>query len=191
MKIPNNWQGAKKQESFNKIVPGGYIARIMNVDESEDGNRIKVSYDIAQGEFKDYYAQQYERWGGTWRGNSNIFVTTQDGDVTNAFSNFIYCVEESNRNFAWDWDERKLKGKMVGIVLREREWKAPDGEVKILMDVDKWLTVADIANGNFKVRDIRKLTNTDTKKTSNNNNRRKSDPFKDTKFDINDNDLQF
>ncbi len=180
MRKPSKWQGAKKSESFNRLVPGGYVVTIMNVEEYRD-NCLKVSYDIAEGQFKNYYSKQYEQWGGTWRGTSYQAVESRSGDVLASFSNFIYCIEASNRGYTWNWDERTLKGLKVGIVLREEEWINNEGEVKTTLKLDEWKTIADISNGNFKVKDTKKADKPQTNKQVNNN----------TNFNVDDNDIQF
>ena len=157
MRKPSKWKGAQKASSdFERLVPGGYVATIMNVEEYKT-NCLKISYDIAEGKFKGYYAQQYEQWGGTWRGTQYQAVETKQGDVLASFSNLIYCIENSNRGYTWNWDERTLKGLKVGIVLREEEYIGNDGEVHTSLKVSDWKTVADISNGDFKVRDPKKI----------------------------------
>ena len=159
MKIPNNWQGAKKQ-SYDRPKPNGYIVKIMNVKEevSKNGNcYLKIAYDFAQGKYKDYWLKRYDASGGSWKGNLIMWHLTDNGEASSAFSNFIYCVEESNNGFVWDWNEAKLKNKQIGVVLREHEYIGSDGNVYTGLKADKWLTVADIANGNFKVKPIIRL----------------------------------
>ena len=40
------------------------------------------------------------------------------------------AVEESNPGYQWNWDENTIKGKKVGIGIREEEYEANDGSVK-------------------------------------------------------------
>lgn len=182
MRKPSKWQGAKQASAdFEKLVPGGYIATIMNAEEYGN-NCLKISYDIADGQFKGYFANQYDRWGGTWRGTQYQAVEARNGDVLASFSNFIYCVEDSNRGYVWNWDERTLKGLRVGIVLREEEWINNDGEVRTSLKVSDWKTVSDIKDGNFTVRAPKKAEAKQNKK---------SHTSRTSTFDISDNDIQF
>lgn len=189
MKKPNSWQGAKKSTSFAGIEPGGYVCRIMNA-QMHNENCLKISYDIAEGPFKDYYRKQYEQWGGTWRGNHYQSVESKDGSTVLAgFSNLIYCIEESNKGYVWDWDERKLKGKMLGIVMREEEYipssGAHAGEVRTIVKSDTILTVEDIRKGDFKVKECKRLQEGSKAQTQ-------PDTFSSMQtVNINDDDIQF
>ena len=57
------------------------------------------------------------------------------------FKGFITAVEESNPTFKWDWNEQKLKGQRIGVVLREEEYipqQGPNaGKVKTRLIVDE------------------------------------------------------
>ena len=66
----------------------------------------------------------------------------------------IFCIEESNAGYTWEWDERTLKGKIVGVLFRNREWE---------MDTDQgyktgwttecctFITADDVRNDKFKM----------------------------------------
>lgn len=183
---PMNWQGGKKHETqeFERLTPGGYVFTIMNAIAHGD-NCIRLSYDIKGGKFDGYFRKQYDQWGGTWRGTEYQAIMKKNGDPLPSFENFIYCVEASNRGYTWAWDEATLKGKLVGAVLREEEWINDQGEVKTSLKVDEWKTVADISNGNFKVREVKKVDKPQTQTIQlrpqvNNDN-----------FNIDDSDIQF
>jgi hypothetical protein len=68
------------------------------------------------------------------------------------FKAFIEAVGQSNQGFAWDWNEKQLVGKWVGIVTREEEYTSNSGELKTRIVVDQVLPAADIMNGNYTVR---------------------------------------
>ena len=41
----------------------------------------------------------------------------------NSFNGFIYSIEDSNPGYTWDWNETMLKGKMIGVLFRNKEWE--------------------------------------------------------------------
>lgn len=191
MRKPQNWQGAKKATSFEALRPGGYIIKILNAEEY-GSNCLKLSYDICEGEFKDYYKKQYDQYGGKWKGTCYQAVETKKGDVLSSFSNMIYCFENSNRGFVWDWDERKLKGKYVGVTLREEEYIAQNGQyagtVRTSVKVDTFETVDDIKSGDYRVRECKRLQ--ENSKANNNDLPEFAENAKPS-FDIDDSDIQF
>ena len=72
------------------------------------------------------------------------------------FKAFIEAVGQSNQGFAWNWDEKMLVGKWVGIVTREEEYTSNSGELKTRIIVDRVLPVSAIMNGDFVVQPIKR-----------------------------------
>ena len=137
---------------------GGYVAKILNaeVKEYDWGEVLVISFDIAEGEHKDFFAKQYKsdtsedkKWKGNFRINvpqeSNQYFESQK----RSFGNAIACIEESNNGYHWAWDESTLKGKMVGVLFREREWEW-EGKSGITTECCTFCSVDDIRSGNFK-----------------------------------------
>lgn len=138
---------------------GGYVAKILNaeVKEYDWGEVLVVSFDIAEGEHKDFFAKQYKsntsedkKWKGNFRINvpqeSNQYFESQK----RSFGNAIACIEESNNGYHWAWDENTLKGKMVGVLFREREWEW-EGKSGITTECCTFCSVDDVRSGNFKI----------------------------------------
>ena len=118
--------------SVEKLPVGGYVITIKSVkyeDKSEKGkaDNIIFAFDIAEGEYKGYYAKRFEadtnedkKWKGTYR----LSVPTDDGSQNDGyaksrFKGFMTSVEESNPGYKWNWDEQTLKGKMLGAAVGE------------------------------------------------------------------------
>ena len=148
----------KRSVSGNDPLPvGGYVAKIMNAEVKEYnwGDVLVVSFDIAEGEYKDFFANQYKantNEDKKWKGNFRINVP-QEGNQwfdsqKRTFGNAIACIEESNAGYHWDWDEAKLKGKKVGVLFREREWEW-EGKSGITTECCTFCSVDDVRSGNF------------------------------------------
>ena len=157
----------KRTEGFKAIEPGGYVCKIMNAEvlPYSWGEVLKLDFDIAEGEYKDYYFNQYQNNTNEdkhWQGNIRITVPDESNQYYESqkkkFGNMIACIEESNSGYAWDWDEKKLKNKMVGLVFGNEEysfngyegWKA---KAKLFVSVD------DIRNNKFSIPKDKPLKN--------------------------------
>lgn len=138
---------------------GGYVAKIMDatVISYDWGDVLKVDFDIAEGEYKGFFATDYrnntnddKKWRGTYRINipneSNQYFDSQ----RKSFNNFIACLEETNSGFHFDWDESKLKGKGIGVLFRNKEWEY-NGSTGWTTECCAVTTAKDIREGNFKL----------------------------------------
>lgn len=151
MKEIKNFEEVKENVDSQRPAPGGYIARIVNVEDEPNKEYLLVSFDIADGEFKNYYRGLYDAfnfWGGT-------FYRSYKEKALSMFKGFITSVEKSNRGYVWNWDESTLKGKYVGVILQEEEYEAQSGydagQIKTKLTVSKVVDVQTIKDGKFKV----------------------------------------
>ena len=149
----------KKSVSTNEPLPaGGYVAKILNakVDEYSWGEVLVISFDIAEGEYKDFFRKQYNentREDKKWKGNFRLTVPQEGNQYyegqKRTFGNAIWAIEESNPGYHWDWVEAALKGKMVGVLFRNFEWEM-NGNSGWSTECCTFVSVEDIRNGNFK-----------------------------------------
>jgi hypothetical protein len=70
----------------------------------------------------------------------------------------LACIKESNSGYHWDWDEAKLKGKMVGVLFRNFEWEMNDN-TGWSTECCTFTTVDDIRQGKFKMPKDKPLKN--------------------------------
>lgn len=156
-----SYNGFKPERtSTREILPaGGYVAKIMDatVISYDWGDVLKVDFDIAEGEYKGFFATDYrnntnddKKWRGTYRINipneSNQYFDSQ----RKSFNNFIACLEETNNGFHWAWDETALKGKGIGVLFRNKEWEY-NGSTGWTTECCAVTTAKDIREGNFKM----------------------------------------
>ena len=149
----------KKSVSANEPLPaGGYVAKILNakVEEYSWGEKLVISFDIAEGEYKDFFSKQYKentREDKKWKGNFRLTVPQESNQYFDsqkrAFGNAIWAIEESNPSFRWAWDENALKGKMVGVLFRNYEYDI-DGKQGWSTECCTFVSVEDVRTGNFK-----------------------------------------
>lgn len=155
---PRDWDTAQAYTGESRqLPPGGHIAKIMSMrqETSQSGKpMIAVGFDIDEGgEYDGFYRQLYQarraqspnaRWGGVIR----FMLYGKDGVSTNGFfKGFIGSVEESNPGYRWDWDERGMAGKKVGLIFREEEYRAQDGEIRTSVKAFQARSVKTILDG--------------------------------------------
>jgi hypothetical protein len=154
---------AKKSAAGREILPAGnYIAKILKAEEQATADNrmyIVLSFDIIEGDFKDFFRKDYNSqdpaYGvAKWRGGFRLWEPTGDGSekdgwTKRTFNNLIACVEESNPGYHWDWNEQGLKGKMIGVMFRDKEWEF-DGKTGWTTECGALCSIEDIRSGKAK-----------------------------------------
>lgn len=150
----------KKIEPASDPLPaGGYVAKILDAEEKEYswGSVLVISFDILEGEFKDFFKQNYKantREDKKWKGVYRLTVPQESNQWYDSqkrtFGNAIACIEESNNGYHWNWDEKALKGKTVGVLFRNFEYDV-EGNTGWSTECCSLASVEDIREGNFKM----------------------------------------
>lgn len=164
MKKPSNWNDVKAAGERVKLPAGGYEAKIINAKVvSYDGSngsyeRLEIAVDITAGEYKDYYKQDFDsntRDDKKWRGVARFYVPTDDGSEKDEYTKSVLksvtdALEDSNKDYHWDWDETKLKGLKVGILVRDKEYEI-DGKHGFSPEIFRFTDINRIKEGKFTV----------------------------------------
>lgn len=141
-----NWDNieAKGMEDFKNLPIGAYECIIkdarINHNEENGKDTLKISIDIASGEYKDYFLKSYEndtRIDKKWNNNAVKYLAFE-GDNVAFFKGFITCVENSNPGYTWDWNENKLKDKKICGVFLYEEYQKQDGTHGIKVRLNKF-----------------------------------------------------
>jgi hypothetical protein len=164
MKAINNFENVQATTGeFNRPSANGYIIEIIGVKDvpldeaTQKGDYLKIDYDIAAGEFKGYYTEQNEKFGGEWFAS---FIRSYKEKALGMFKHFTNCVEDSNAGYTWNWDEKSLVGKLVGVVMQEEEYIKKDGSIGTRLKVKDIKTVEQIRKGDFKIPPVKKVEQT-------------------------------
>ena len=119
------------------MLPAGpYVAKIINVkiDGEEPDQRLILRLDIAEGEYAGFYTKKYKadeerknsQYPLKYKGDLYIRIPNKynpnslypESDIRN-FNDAMYRIEQSNPGYTWDWNERGLIGRIVGVNVRE------------------------------------------------------------------------
>ena len=131
MKQFKGYDEAKKAAQYSgaKLPEGAYVCKIAGTryvpaPESGKSDIIEVYFDILEGEYKNFFKTQFDNNPSEdkkWKGKKNIYVPFDDGSekdewTKKTFAKWTNALEDSNKNYTWDWDETKWKALDVGIV---------------------------------------------------------------------------
>lgn len=142
-----NLASVEEIKEYKTVTPGGYVCGITKVEDLTDKEYIKVEYDIAEGDNKNYYRELFDS-KGFWGGK---FIKSYKEKALPFFKAFITAVTKSNKGFVWNDDEKTLVRKLVGLVLAEEEYQANDGSIKNRLYVAQVHSVDKIRSGDFIV----------------------------------------
>lgn len=196
MKKPNNYDKAQEYTPAKKLPAGAYICQIMNVEEQTNdyGTKLILAFDIVEGEFKDFYKEQYgsqTQEDKKWKGNFRIACPDDNAEENDwklrMLKSSIHKFEDSNQGFHWDWDEQKLKGLKVGILVRDKEYDY-EGRHGFWSEPFALIAVDDVKNGNFDVPETKYL---DANNNSNNASASTGDGFMNIPDNVDDGGLPF
>lgn len=171
---------AKRSSGFAQVPPvGHYVGEIQGVktEDSFDHSRenIVLMLEITEGQYAGQYHKVYEEqkesFGDSVMYKGSLRLTPPiDGDepwVREKFEDQICCIQESNADYHWDWDEKKLKGLKVGFSVRTLKYTGQDGSQKETTEIARLQSIDDVRAGKLKIlkERVKKPTNTAKKAT--------------------------
>jgi len=115
----------KEQVEFELLPKGAYVIKLLSVKEEESSNKnsryLKMAFDIAEGEYKDFYKKVFDnntKEDKKWPNDAVLYITSPADNseqwIIDNFNKFMTAVEDSNKDYHWNWDENTLKNKLVG-----------------------------------------------------------------------------
>lgn len=164
MKRIENWDNIKESTGFQRLPAGGYIVKILNATDVPDKEYLRIAFDINEGDHKGFFGEQFKndnREGKKWP-NAGTFIRSYKHSAEAMFKGFANALENSNKGYKFDFDETKLKNKLVGIVLADEEYQNQKGQVRTRTYVSAVRSVDTIKNGDFTVPELKKLDATKT-----------------------------
>lgn len=136
-----------------RLPAGGYICGIVGVTDNEGKEYLDINYDIVEGDFKGYYKKLNETFPSWWGGR---LIRSYKDKALPFFKAFITSVEKSNQGYKFKESEyAKLKGKKIGLVLSEEEYKGNDGTIKTRLYVSAVHSVGAIKSGEYEIKPLK------------------------------------
>ena len=165
MERPADFDSVQSFGEFTPLPAGGYICRIMGVEEtqakSSGAPMIKISLDIANGEFKDYFKNMYlsdtrtdKKWSYSAVVNQLVYDTNGNNSTNRGFKTFITAAEESNPGFHTVWGNgfaQCFKDRLIGAIFGREEYFGTDGKYHWSTKAQTFRSIETIRKGDFKV----------------------------------------
>lgn len=164
--IGRNMSNVNAAGNYPRPTPGGHVMRIDTVKNIPQKEQLEICLDFVTGELVNYCREIKDRFG-FWPARC---TKSYKDKALPFFRSFIEAVQASNEDTTGlvigdfeDIDETKLVGKVVGVVVGEREYDGNDGTRKKGLDWynASFVSVEDIKSGNYHVPDLR-ITGTNT-----------------------------
>ena len=131
MKV-TNWTeiNAATPGGRSKLPAGGYVIKILKVEDVESKEYLRITYDIAEGEYKDHYAE--DTGANEWR---HQFVRSYKDSAATFFAQFLQAITASNADFdlaKWQkvCNPYELEGLILGSIWRDDLYTNDRGEDK-------------------------------------------------------------
>lgn len=164
MKAINNWDKVQAVKEGRPLPAGGYIVKIVGAKEvaydANDGSsfsKLEIALDICEGEYAGFYEADFKlqtQEDKRWRGVLRQYIPKEDGSdqdewTKSSLKGLTSAIEDSNAGYHWDWDETKLRGKIVGCLFRMEEWEF-EGKTGWKAQPFKFIPADQVRKGDFK-----------------------------------------
>lgn len=157
-----NWDEIPDVQEYDRPKPGGYIATICDyqdvdqLDQYGKGQYLKIFWDFAEGPLAGSLNDAFRRMGYWF--HYGTFIRSYKLKALSFFKAFKTCLEVSNPRYTFNTRNLDaMKGKRIGIVLGEEEYRKEDGTVGTRLYVAAVRSVKAIQDGDFKVPALKKL----------------------------------
>lgn len=164
MKPYANYQPRKSAGARETLPAGGYVCRIEGAKEESYNTRsgemrvLVLAIEVVEGPYAGFWKKDFDantREERKWRGVFRLNVPRDDGSEMDgwtkaAFDNFAWAVQESNPGYVWAWDEKTLKGKLLGVLYRNKEWEWED-KTGWTTEACAAASVQEVREGKFKI----------------------------------------
>ena len=179
MKRIENWDSIVESTSFKRLAPNGYICKILKVEDHPEKEYLKIYFDIVKGDDKGYFKKQYDgdtRKERKWP-NAGTFIRSYKDSAASMFKGFTNAVEKSNKGYQWNFDEKTLVNKVVGLIIADEQYQNQKGQVRVRNYVAAARSVETIEKGEYEIPALKELTTTKATTAPAN------DPITDTDFE--------
>ena len=154
----STWDNAAEYSDYTKLPAGGYVCSITDVEDVSEKEYLSITYDIAEGIYADYYSNEWGR-SNPW---THRFIRSYKDSAVGMLKGFLKAVDDSNgTSFATEvtsgFDEHRLLGRQVGLILREEEYESNHGDIRTRLSVYRVVSVDMIRKGDYTVPAVKRL----------------------------------
>lgn len=114
-----------RRRTFEHLPKGAYVLKILNVKDEENksgnGRHFSIAFDIAEGEYADFYKRQYDadqREDKKWPVDAMYYLGVPDDNsmafVKDNWDTFFADLEDSNGGVGYEIDPNTMRGKLIG-----------------------------------------------------------------------------
>ena len=168
MRKPSNWENVQAFSDRQKLPLGAYVCKVKQakVTANDYGEQLAVLFDIAAGEYTDFYQKEFnnnQNQDRKWKGVLRLWVPKDDGSdkdetTKSILKGFVTAVEKSNPGYKWDWNEGSLAGKQIGVLYRNEEWEY-DGKQGWAVRPFRAISADSVSNGDYTLPKDKPLSN--------------------------------
>ena len=132
-------------------------------------HRVDIALDVCEGEYEGFYQKKFDdsqdedkKWKGVVKLNIPKFDGTEkDNWTVKSFNTQFVAIEDSNPGYTWNNVLDSLKGKKIGLVLRDKEW-AFNGNRGFYSEPYKLISVANARAQKFRKPNTKYLSSEST-----------------------------
>lgn len=172
MKPFKNYQETQVIGEKMTLPVGAYLVEIKSAaivtygDAPETFEKLEICFDICEGEYKGFYANEYrqqQQEKRKWKGVLRLYLPKDDGsdkDEWNKrkFKSIFVALESSNPGYHFDWDEKKIVGLKAACVFRNEEWLF-NGRTGWKTQPFKLISIDDYRENRYQIPDDKALKN--------------------------------
>ena len=166
---PNNWDQVQEFTERAKLPLGAYVCKVINVRiDAYDANsaQLCIGFDIAEGEHAGFYKREFAAnttANKKFKGVLRVWLPKDDGSekdewTKSTLKGLVTSFEKSNPGYRWNWDEKSLIGRMVGIMFRNEEWEY-EGKTGWTVRPFRAISVDSVRSGDFTLPNDKPLKN--------------------------------
>lgn len=164
---PNNWNEVKEFTDRPKLPLGAYVCKVRKavVQSTDFGDQLCVLIDIAEGDYKDFYSDDFanQTENKKWKGVLRQWLPKDDGSdkdewTKSSLKGMVTSFEKSNPGYQFNWDEKSLEGKWIGVLFRNEEWEY-NGKTGWIVRPFRAISVDSVRNGDFTLPKDKPLQN--------------------------------
>ena len=159
MKKINDWENIKENSDFKRLESGAYICAIKAVEDVSDKEYLKIYFDIVKGDNKGYFQKLYDsdtRKDKKWPIAGTLIRSYKEAALS-MFKGFCTAVEKSNKNYKWNFDEKTLVKKYIGLIIADEEYLNTKGQKRVRNYVASVRSLEAIEKGDFTIPALKEL----------------------------------